>query len=195
MLLIRTIVIVAVMCLGVGRAEAVPIIQTLPGNDCSNPNCVADETGTFVAEEDDERTPFIIKFNSDGTVDEINTALFPSITGEEFDFDPELDGDLTSGTWFYDPGEGDPLIRFWTAKGGPNYNFFYDDGGVDGGPAVPVDQGDWLTPTNPNNGQGFGLSHLAFYDTGDIPDVPEPALLLMFGTAVAAAAYRGRRRG
>ncbi len=179
------------MVLWVSNVEAAPVTLFVSGNDCGNHKCVADETGTFEGTPEDG-SPFIIKFNADGSVAEINLDLYPSITGDEFDFTPDLDNELGFGSWTYTAGAGDPFIKFWTGKGGPNYNLFYEADGS--GNAVAVFSGDWSTPINPANDRPFGLSHISFYNTGDITDVPEPMTLLLFGTAATAAAWRSRRR-
>jgi len=55
---------------------------------------------------------------------------------------------------------------------------------------------DWATPTNPNNGKLFGLSHLTFYDTGSgIPpaETPEPTILLLLFAGLMGVIYTQRR--
>jgi hypothetical protein len=118
----------------------------------------------------------IAKFNftDAGTVStfDINTSLFPSVTGDEWTFAFGPDG---TGTWTYTPGVGDPLITYYVAKGGDSFNLFSNDG--------DPNSGEWSTPTN-NGGNPAGLSHLTFYDTaGERPpqEVPEPASLALLG--------------
>jgi hypothetical protein len=184
------------MLVWTGSASAASLqYATISGNDCSGvfgqgfENCSA------------YGSPIIIKFGEDGSVDEVN-SIFPSIDGSEFDFNPNLSGGLTSGTFAYNPNDaGDPAIKYWVAKGGPAFNIFWW-GNADPFSAVAITPGDyysWFTPTNPASGQGYGLSHLGFYDTangggGDDTQVPEPASLILFGLGTLAAGYRARRR-
>src|SRR5687767_4452396 len=187
-----TVLPVALVCLGVGgRAYADPfLVATLSGNDCSGvfgqgfSRCAISDTY------DSDNSPVIIKFNANGTVSEINSTLFPSISGNEFSFIFNGDG---SGRWTYTPGQSDPasLVSFVAAKGGPAFNLF----------TVAGNSGSWFTPANPNNGRLFGLSHLTFYNGAstptDLPEapVPEPASLLLVGSGLLAARqWRKRNR-
>ena len=158
-------------------------IQTFPGNDCSGvfgqgfANCKIPEN-IYPNE-----SPIIIKFelNTGGTFStEINSGLFPTIDGSEFDFD--FTGSGATGTWTYTPGAGDPGINFFVAKGGPNFNLFSNLGD-------PLTD-DWFTPLNPG-GNMAGLSHLSFYDTGG--QVPAPTTLLLLGAGLVAAGLARRR--
>ena len=159
-------------------------IQTFDGNDCSGVFGQGFANCKIPANIDPNQTPIIIKFDFDPQTPEtieINSALFPTIDGSEFDFS----GTGSSGTWTYTPGAGDPLINYFVAKGGNFFNLFSNLG--------DPNSDDWITPTNPNNNQPFGLSHLSFYDTnGGI--VPEPTTLLLLGAGLFAAGF-ARRRG
>jgi hypothetical protein len=184
------------------------ITHLISGNDCSGVfgsgfgDCAISAEGEMLS-------PIIAKFESDGTL-EINTGLFPSVDGSEFN----APYTAASGNWSYTPGASDPSIRYWAAKGGPNFNLFWQvaDSAVAAGGACEttvftlaclseaqvVTSGFYVTPTNPNNGQPFGLSHLSFYDTAGPPvDVPEPLTLALVGTGLVAlgAARRGRKVG
>jgi len=149
-------------------------------------------------EYDSKQSPVIIKF--DFTFDdegatwktEINTDLFPSITGDEFSF--TFGGSASSGqtgTWSYNPGENDPVITFFVAKGGNFFNLFKNEDGDN--------TGTWSTPVNSNNGKNYGLSHLTFYDTGKndggggSSEVPEPASMLLFGAGLLGLGLSRRR--
>jgi PEP-CTERM motif len=160
-------------------------IETFEGNDCAGVFGQPFAACTIPARIDPNETPIIIKFEfNDGVPGpiEINSGLFPTIDGSEFSFD--FTGDGGTGTWVYNPGAGDPAINFFVAKGGPNFNLFSNLGD-------PLTD-DWFTPTNPNNDQPFGLSHLSFYDE-DGGQVPEPTTLLLLGAGLFAAGFARRR--
>jgi hypothetical protein len=140
---------------------------------------------------DPDQSPIIIKFNfNDGVPGavEINSSLFPTIDGGEFELtfdDPEG----KTGTWTYTPtpGEPDPGVTFWVAKGGPNFNLFTDTSGL----AV---NGTWSTPLNPGGNQP-ALSHIDFYDTtgGGGTQVPVPGTLVLLGAGLVRLAVAGRK--
>src|SRR5215210_8088866 len=75
------------------------LVGTFEGNDCSG------VLGQGFANCAYNGSPIIIKFdfNSNGTVSatEINSALFPTVTGAEFSF---AGTSGSSGTWTYNPG-------------------------------------------------------------------------------------------
>jgi hypothetical protein len=152
------------------RAESFHV-ATIAGSDCSGvfgsgfTNCRI--PSTF----DPDMTPVIIKFNADGSVDEINSALFPTISGSEFSFN--FTG-ADTGTWTYTPGADDPatLVSFFVAKGGDSFNLFSVDSN---GP------NSWFTP------DGAGLSHLTFYEGASSDVVPEPGTWLLVGSGLVAA--------
>ena len=159
-------------------------IQTFSGNDCSGVFGQGFANCKIPANIDPNESPIIIKFEvgPDGFMDpEINSGLFPTIDGSEFDFS----GTGSTGTWTYTPGAGDPGINFFVAKGGDFFNLFSNLGD-------PLSD-DWLTPTNPANDQPFGLSHLSFYDEGGGGQVPEPTTLLLLGAGLFAAGFARRR--
>jgi hypothetical protein len=155
-------------------------------NDCSGEFGQGFENCTF------NESPIIAKYNIGGGW-QINTDLFPTVDGSEWTFSPNdpPEGDDTEGTWTYTPGAGDPDIRYWTAKGGPGFNLFFDvTDPTDECIANPstcydlanvVTSGNWNTPLNPNNERPYGISHISFYDTGSDVPVPLPSTLALMG--------------
>jgi hypothetical protein len=168
-------------------ADTVQVNDTFDGNDCSGAFGQGFANCKIPAGIDPDQSPIIIKFNTPGAV-EINSGLFPSITGSEFTL--TLDGEGQTGTWTYAPGPGDPGITFWVAKGGPDFNLFTDDSGL------PVTTGTWFTPLNPGGNQA-GLSHIDFYDTAGTPvppdQVPAPGALVLLATGLVGVAALGRK--
>jgi hypothetical protein len=155
------------------------LIATLDGNDCAGEFGDSFAKCAIPAEYDQNQSPIIIKFDynaeTGGFTFEINSALFPSITGDEFKFD--FSGEGGTGGWTYTPGPADPVITFFVAKGGNAFNLFSNDG--------DPNADTWATPLNPRNEKLYGLSHLSFYDHGrqEIP-VPEPGSLALMGVAL-----------
>jgi hypothetical protein len=164
----------------VGQANAVLQYQTYtPDNDCSGLFGQGFDDCTF------NSSPIVIKFGTDGEI-EIN-SIFPSISGSEFSFNPDLDENLSSGTWTYTPNDiDDPVLRYWVAKAADGFNLFWD-GTADPASATSQTSNQWWTP------DGQGLSHLSFYDTGG-RQVPAPSTLMLLGTALVGVAVVRRRR-
>ena len=112
---------------------------------------------------------------------------YPSVDGDEFEFEDAVDDNVT-GTWINDPGTGDPAVRFWSAKAGPDFKLFYYTPGEfdDRSMAIAVTEGTWSTP------DGKELSHIVFYDSGDFPPVvDEPATLVLMGLALVGSSTAG----
>ncbi|MFZ1059576.1 MAG: hypothetical protein WAP47_10330 [Candidatus Rokuibacteriota bacterium] len=161
------------------EASATLQVQTLDGNDCA---------GVFGKDFDNcsfNDSPIVIKIEAGGGI-EVN-SLFPTINGSEFTFVPPLDGTVDSGTWTYAPNDpGDPLIRYWVAKAGPEFNLFWF-GDADPDSALVQFSNIWFTP------EQRGLSHLSFYDTLDQRRVPGPSSLALVGLALLVLAFAHRR--
>jgi hypothetical protein len=168
------------------------LLQSLQfsGNDC--PGTFGQPFGSCVA----FGSPVIIKFDVDEGEIEINSGLFPTIDGSEFDFIPDLNNSLTFGSWTYTPGPGDPEIKYWAVKGGPNFNLMWD-GDEDPNSATSQTANSWISPTGCGQGglSPCGISHISFYNTGDefLP-VPAPSTLVLLGTALSLLAVARRRR-
>lgn len=130
-----------------------------------------------------------------------NTSHFPTVTGSEFtiNFNGNRPNSTGSGTWSYNPGENDPGVRFWVAKGGDEgFTLFWNvETSFTGAGEVcdmnddrkkfsvrclrlaeAVTSGTWSTPN------GKGLSHITFYN-GE-REIPEPSTaipVILFGLA------------
>lgn len=160
------------------------LIATIEGNDCAGAFGANFNECRVPAQYDLNQTPIIIKFDFDPNTPqtiEINSALFPTIDGTEFSF---TGTGGASGTWTYNPGPGDPMINFFVAKGGPNFNLFRNLGD-------PLSD-DWFTPLNPGENPP-ALSHLSFYDTTGDGKVPEPMPLALLGAGLLGLVLLRRR--
>jgi len=143
-------------------------------------------------------SPVIAKFDNEDNFGlgeaELNTGLYPSISGTEFNVDGQ---DSASGTWTYTPGENDPGVRYWAVisgtsvllhwivndataltfcTGGSTNNVNYNLDCLQGAEAVT--SGDWFTAT------GQAISHITFYDTKGVQVVPLPPAILLLATAL-----------
>lgn len=153
-------------------AQASPIIGTFDGNDC------AGVLGRPFANCAYQGSPIIAKFdlNNGNFIGEINSTIFPTVTGGEFSI--IYNANTNSGSWTYTPGAGDPLITVFVVKWGPQFTIFANDGDPNSGSfVIPGRQ---------------GLSHISFYDT-KVP-VPVPASLALFGVALSGLGLALRRR-
>ena len=162
-------------------------IQTIDGNDCAGvfgqgfENCAvpADAANGIP-----NTTPIVVKFDfsTDGQVSATTfNSMFPTIDGSEFSFSFTGQG---TGTWTYTPGAGDPALLAFVAKGGNAFNLFSTLG--------DYTDVEFYTPNNASGGPA-GLSHLSFYDTGDM-QLPEPGTLVLLGLGLLALGIAVRRR-
>lgn len=173
---------------GIAPAQAA-FISTGEGNDCTGafgtfPNCVVAADPANGIPND---TPIVIKinFNDNGSFGQIEiNPTYSSIDGSEFSF-AFGEGGTGTGTWTYTPGAGDPDIFAFVAKGGTLFNLFSTLG----------DYTDvaYFTPDNSSGGPA-GLSHMAFYNSGDGSQVPEPGTMALLGLGLLGIGLVRRRR-
>lgn len=179
--------IMAVCALAPNHADAA-LLETFDGNDCAGEFGQPFADCAIPSDIDENESPIVAKFdfpdNGSEIESEINTGLFPSVSGNEFTLNLTGQG---VGTWSYAPDDpGDPAINFFVAKGGNFFNLFSVDG--------DTTDVDFATPINEMNEQNFGLSHLSFYDTARETPVPTPASLGLLGIGLIALGFGGRRR-
>jgi hypothetical protein len=188
-------------------------------NDCAgyfNPTGTSgfDACTIFVNSNDEqvELSPVISKNNYDDTgtltSTETNGTLFPSVDGSEFTVTLNGTTNNTGGSWTYSRGADDPGVRYWVSKAGGGgtsgggFNLYWTvdqlttiNNGVCAGTelytesclseAVLVSSGTFFNPEDKT------LSHITFYDTGE---VPLPAAVWLFGSGLVALAGIKRRR-
>lgn len=208
-LLLASVATVVVAAAASGANAAVLITETFDGNDCSGFFGSGFEACTIFANEDGQRieiSPVIVKYEDDAA--EVNDTKWATVDGSEFDSPYSA----SSGTWTYTPDDDDdPGVRYWASKGGNFFNLHWyvpeeatQAGGACASPsyynlaclneALVVTSGEYFTPTNPANGQPYGLSHLTFYDSEAPRIVPEPATLGLLGLGLLGVGYLARRR-
>lgn len=162
-------------------------IQTIDGNDCSGVFGQGFEICAVPADPANgipNPTPIVVKFDfsTDGQVADTSvSSLFPTIDGSEFSFSFTGQG---TGTWTYTPGAGDPALLAFVAKGGNAFNLFSTLG--------DYTNVAFYTPNNASGGPA-GLSHMSFYDTGDM-QLAEPGTLVLLGLGLLALGFVVRRK-
>jgi hypothetical protein len=196
----KTVAILGLMLAGsFGTAANAAIVSVdFSGNDCAGvfnpPGTHGFNACNIWLGSDDEITtfaPVIAKIGGAGYA-EVNSA-FDSVDGSEFSI-TEATG---TGAWSYTPGNDDPVVQFWTAKGGHGFTLFWDIDDADflsNGGSCDADQlfsvaclaaantvtsGEFSTPFNHHSGKHFGRSHITFYGN-QAAVVPLPASLWLF---------------
>lgn len=165
-------------------------------------------------------SPVIIKFDESHIANpgpaapsdfEDRNSAYPTVSGSEFEFEITNNSDSKSGgTWEYTPGDDDPAIKYWVAKGGGGsdvgfvVHWWIDDdpavcSGTDGGwnadclgLAQTRTMGSWETPVK-NSTTNYALSHLTFYDSTNGGTVPEPTPLAMIALGGVLLAWMTRK--
>lgn len=225
-LLIASILVASGVGVGFADPAAAASLVTIsvnqddvPDPDQGNPNNVC--AGAFGQPFDScdvgfplglEISPVILKFES-GKVEvaeqyQEDNGKGISDDGSEFTFSSEDLFDSKSGSWEYDPGEGDPLVKYWAAKGGQGFELYWtvheedtQSEGVCFGDnlftqecleaAIAVTEGEWEIDTG-------DLSNLTFFNSAqehddDGQDIPEPAAMAGL-MAVGAGLVINRRK-
>lgn len=165
------------------------------GNDC------AGEFGKSFEKCAVDGSPVIAKidYDDDGKKEsfEVNEIWKGVVSADSFVVSGTDGG---TGTWAFAEGYEGPAVRFWVAKGGPEFRLHWLAPKTSNGDltdAIALSDNTlfasyaWQTTFNEKAEEPFGLSHLTWYNT---EKVSEPAALGLLGLGLLGLGWAMRRR-
>lgn len=187
----RLIAAAAAALLTTGAAHAaITMSDRIIGNDCNSAggipatgfsNCWASPTSTTqsvnMPTATGPWTPSIYKYDNGGATEA--STRFPTITGAEFSV--TFTNNVLS--WTYTPGDDDPEIHAFTIKQARGFRIFSDFSAPITSFSIDLGQLDWDS-----------YSHVTWFDTGSLVQVPVPATLGLLGLGVTLLGATSRRR-